>query len=70
MEWLPVIALAFFVGILVYSGLDAMGEPKKNSTSSLMPTQGGEVPLGESSLPEGGTIRLLGDDTLTTFLTP
>jgi hypothetical protein len=29
MEWLVVIALAFFVGILVYSGLDAAREPKE-----------------------------------------
>jgi hypothetical protein len=29
MEWLVVIALAFFVGILVYSGLDATRESKE-----------------------------------------
>lgn len=29
MEWLPIVALAIFVGVLVYSGLDATREPKE-----------------------------------------
>ena len=29
MEWLAIIALFVFVGALVYSGFDALGEPKE-----------------------------------------